>query len=260
MIGVACPVFCSRPFPEMAEAIAEHFDMWEVLSEGMHCLDLVREELVRARDTLGLRFQVHAPMSDVNVGSVYEPMRTAAVDEVTHVMGLCRALDIDVVTVHPGFVNGIAFLDRPKALERTRVSVRRLAEVAEENGVVMALENLPANINATCTSAQDLLYVLEGTSASVCFDVGHANTSGEVDAMLRHVARFRNVHVHNNDGTWDQHNVIDQGTADVGKVVSALRGSYSGNIVIESTDLGTGVQSKAILERLLDPGPAPQAL
>lgn len=257
MIGVASPLFCDKPFPRMAEAIAEHFDLWEVLSEGQHRLDLVRDDLMRARETLGLRFQAHAPLSDVNIGSVYEPMRLAAVKEVKQVISLCRALDITVVTVHPGFVNGIAFLDRPKALDTTRRSIKELASVADEHGVVMAVENLPANINATCTKARELIDVLEGTTASICFDMGHANTAGEIDGMLEHVSRFRNVHLHNNEGEWDQHNVIDDGTADLDKVVSVLRSSYSGNIVIESTDLGPGMESKAILERLLRDASAP---
>jgi sugar phosphate isomerase/epimerase len=251
MIGIASPLFCSTPFPRMAEAVAEHFDMWEVLSEGDHRLDLVRDDLVRARETLGLEFQVHVPMSDVNIGSVYEPMRVASVGEIKKVIAACRELDVSVVTVHPGFVNGIAFLDRSRPLAVTRRSIQELAPFADEHGVVMAVENLPANINATCTKADELLSVVEGTTAGICFDMGHANTAGEVDNMLRHVARFRNVHLHNNEGQWDQHNVIDDGTADLGKVISALRASYPGNIVIEATDLGPGVQSKAVLESLL---------
>lgn len=257
MIGVASPLFCGTPFYRMAERISEHFGLWEVLSEGEHRLDLIRDDMLRARDTLGLKFQVHAPMSDVNIGSVYEPMRLAAVDEIKRVMALCSQLEVTVVTVHPGFVNGIAFLDRSRASDMTRRSILELAPFAEEHGVFMAVENLPTNINATCTRAEDLLAAIEGTSASICFDMGHANTAGALDNMLKHVSKFRNVHLHNNDGQWDQHNVIDEGTADLGKVVSALKGSYSGNIVIESTDLGPGAKSKAILERALHDGAAP---
>lgn len=257
MIGIASPVFCASPFIQTAETISEHFGLWEVLSERRHRLDLVKDDLRYARDSFGLRFQVHAPMSDVNIGSVYEPMRCAAVDEIRKVFVICRHLDIQVVTVHPGFVNGIAFLDRSEALEMTKKSVRELAPFAEEQGIVMALENLPANINATCTSAADLLDAIEGTSASICFDMGHANTSGELDNMLELVSRFKNVHLHNNEGQWDQHNIVDEGTADLDKVVSVLKGSYSGNMIVESTDIGPGVESKSVLERLLDDGPAP---
>lgn len=257
MIGIASPFFCGTPFPQMAESIAQHFELWEVLSEGEHRLDLIHEDLLRARENLGLKFQVHAPMSDVNIGSVYEPMRLAAINEVRQAVAACRDLDVKVLTVHPGFVNGIAFLDRSKATEMTRKSIRELAPFAEEHGVVLAVENLPANINGTCTTADDLVAVLDGTTASICFDMGHANTSGEVDNMLRHVSRFKNVHLHNNGGQWDQHNVVDDGTADLGKVLSALKSSYSGNIVIEATDLAPGLESKKILEGLLDDGPAP---
>lgn len=257
MIGVASPLFCASPFLPMAEAISRHFELWEVLSEGEHRLDLVRDDLRHARDSLGLEFQVHAPMSDVNIGSVYEPMRRAAVDEIRRLFELSRQSDVQVVTVHPGFVNGIAFLDRSRALEMTKRSVRELAPFAEEQGVVMALENLPANINATCTRADELLEVLDGTSAAICFDMGHANTSGELDNMLKLAPRFRNVHLHNNDGKWDQHNILDDGTADLGKVMSVLKSSYTGNLIIESTDLAPGVASRSILERFLDDGPAP---
>lgn len=257
MIGVASPLFCSTPFPRMAERIAKHFELWEVLSEGQHRLELVRDDLLDARDSLGLRFQVHAPMSDVNIGSVYEPMRLAAVEEIKRAVASCRGLDITVLTVHPGFVNGIAFLDRSKAFDMTRQSIQELAPFAEEHGVVMAVENLPANINATCTKAHELAEVLDGTTASMCFDMGHANTAGEIDNMLKHASKFRNVHLHNNEGQWDQHNIIDDGTADIRKVVSALKASYDGNFVIESTDLGEGTRSKAILEKLLNDGPAP---
>jgi sugar phosphate isomerase/epimerase len=59
------------------------------------------------------------------------------------------------------------------------------------------------------------------------------------------------VHLHNNEGQWDQHNVIDDGTADLEKVVRVLRDSYRGNIVIESTDLESGLRSKGVLERML---------
>jgi sugar phosphate isomerase/epimerase len=81
--------------------------------------------------------------------------------------------------------------------------------------------------------------------------MGHANTAGQVDEMLRLVDRFKNVHLHNNDGQWDQHNMVDDGSADLSKVVSVLKRSYGGNVIIESTDLESGEQSKRVLEVLL---------
>jgi sugar phosphate isomerase/epimerase len=59
------------------------------------------------------------------------------------------------------------------------------------------------------------------------------------------------VHLHNNEGQWDQHNKVDDGSADIRKVVSVLKRSYKGNMIIEATDLQTGTESKSTLEKLL---------
>lgn len=251
MIGVASPAFCQMPFINMLEQISEHFELWEILSEGEDRLEQIGEGVRYGQESLGMSFQAHAPLSDVNVGSVHEPMRIAAVNEISQTIAMCRKLDIPIVTMHPGFVQGVAFLNRSKAVEMTKRSVVEIADFARDQSVKVAVENLPANINGTCTSAEELLRVLEGTDLEICFDMGHANTAGQLDAFLALAGRFGNVHLHNNEGEWDQHNAIDDGSADLVKVISVLRKSYKGNIVIESTDLESGSESKRKLEQLL---------
>lgn len=251
MIGIGSPAFCMTPFMEMLEKISKSFKLWEVLSEGEDRLELVGDEILHGAESYDMRFQVHAPLSDVNIGSVYEPMRKAALSEVMQTMVMCHKLDIPLITVHPGFVQGIAFLDKRKALEKTRESVRTLVDFSKRYSVEMVVENLPANINATCVTAGELIEVLEGTDVRICFDMGHANTASQTDELLELVDRFGNVHLHNNDGQWDQHNKVDDGSADIRKVVTVLKKSYHGNIIIEATDLETGEESKSTLESLL---------
>ena len=251
MIGIGSPTFCMTPFLNMLESISKRFELWEILSEGEDRLELIKDDVRYGRDSLDMRFQVHAPLSDVNIGSVHEPMRIAAVDEIKQAIMMCRQLEIPLVTIHPGFVQGIAFLNKAKALEKTKESVKEIASYASGQSVTVVVENLPANINATCTHADELLEAIEGSGLGICFDMGHANTAGQMDEMLRLVDRFKNVHLHNNDGQWDQHNRVDDGSADVLKVISVLKKSYNGNIIIESTDLESGEQSKRVLEALL---------
>ena len=251
MIGIGSPTFCLTPFMDMLESISEHFELWEILSEGEDRLELVKDDVRYGRDTLGIHFQVHAPLSDVNIGSVHEPMRIAAVDEIKQTVMMCRQLEIPLVTIHPGFVQGVAFLNRAKALAKTKESVKEIAKYAFDQSVGVAVENLPANINGTCTEAKELLDAIEGSGLGICFDMGHANTAGQLYEMLKLVDRFKNVHLHNNDGQWDQHNKIDAGSADLSKVVAVLKESYRGNIIIEATDLESGEESKRVLESLL---------
>ena len=251
MIGIASPSFCISPFMNMLERISEHFMLWEILSEGENRLELVRDGVRYGRESMGMSFQVHAPISDVNIGSAHEPMRRAAMDEVKQTIMMCRQMEIPLVTIHPGFVQGIAFLNRSMAVERTKESLKEIASFADDNAITLALENLPANINGTCTTAKELLEVANSAGIGLCFDMGHANTSGQVKELLDIVDKFRNVHLHNNEGSWDQHNEIDDGTADIEAIVRVLKASYRGNLIIEATDLEPGIESKRKLEKLL---------
>lgn len=251
MIGIGSPTFCLTPFMVMLESLSKEFELWEILSEGEDRLEMIKDDIGYAKDSYGLKFQVHAPLSDVNIGSVHEPMRLAATNEVKQTILMCHQLDIPLVTVHPGFVQGIAFLNKMKAVEKTKESVRELAGFASQHSVEIVIENLPANINGTCTQATELLDVIDSAGLRMCFDMGHANTASQLDEFLKYVGRFGNVHLHNNDGQWDQHSKIDDGSADLRKVVSVLKQSYSGNIIIEATELSDGTESKKTLEKLL---------
>lgn len=257
MIGISSPTFCQIPFSNMLERISEHFQLWEILSEGEDSLELVREGVRYGRDSLDMSFQAHVPISDVNIGSVYEPMRLAAMNEVKQTILMCHQLEIPLATVHPGFIQGIAFLNKAKALEKTKDSVKELAAFAHDNSVVIAIENMPANINGTCTTASELLEVVDVADLGMCFDMGHANTSNEIDSFLKLAGRFKNVHLHNNEGSWDQHNEVDDGTADIAKIIGVLTKSYKGNLIIESTDLAPAVSSKRKLEKMLRDVTAP---
>ena len=253
MIGVASPSFCFQDFSRMLEEISGEFQLWEVLVEGEHTIEKVEPVMAEAAHSYDVSFQVHGPMSDVNIGSVYERMRLAAVDDIVRTAEFCRRQNIQVLTIHPGFFQGIAFLDRPSVVSQMKKSLKSISEAAAESSVTIALENMPKGINATCTTAAELIEVLEGTELGVCFDMGHANTAGQVDALLEHVDMFRNVHLHNNDGSWDQHDRVDQGSADLPRIMASMdRGGYDGNLIIESSDLDSGVSSKRVLASLLE--------
>lgn len=253
MIGIASPSFCFQDFSRMLEEISGEFQLWEVLVEGEHTIEKVEPVMAEAAHSYDVSFQVHGPMSDVNIGSVYERMRLAAVDDIVRTAEFCRRQNIQVLTIHPGFFQGIAFLDRPSVVSQMKKSLKSISEAAAESSVTIALENMPKGINATCTTAAELIEVLEGTELGVCFDMGHANTAGQVDALLEHVDMFRNVHLHNNDGSWDQHDRVDQGSADLPRIMASMdRGGYDGNLIIESSDLDSGVSSKRVLASLLE--------
>ncbi len=261
MIGIASPSLSFSPFRDAIEAVSNHFRLWEVLVEVNHTVEAIGPMVDDACQSYNVRLQVHAPMSDVNIGSVYERMRLAAVDDIERTAEFCRRHDIRMLTIHPGFYQGIAFFDRSRVIAQTRRSVTEIVKIGEEQSVTIALENMPKGINASCVTASELFEVVHGTGLGICFDMGHANTASQVDAFLDRVDLFRNVHLHNNDGSCDQHAIVDDGTADLPRVISSLaRSGYEGNMIIEATDLEAGLKSNRVLEGLLEDPTAPQTL
>jgi sugar phosphate isomerase/epimerase len=127
MIGIGSPAFCFMPFARMLDDISKEFELWEILSEGEDRLQLIEGTFRDLQKSYSMRFQAHAPLSDVNIGSLLEPMRAAAVNEVKQTIVMCRKLEIPMVTMHPGFVHGIAFVDRKKAVLKTRESITEIA-------------------------------------------------------------------------------------------------------------------------------------
>ena len=65
--------------------------------------------------------------------------------------------------------------------------------------------------------------------------------------------RFNNIHLHDNNGKWDEHLILGTGKIDLKNILNRLRPSYKGNWVIECNKLNEGIESKKILERWLRP-------
>ena len=114
-----------------------------------------------------------------------------------------------------------------------------------------ALENMPRMPISTCTEPVELLSLLEGTSLGICFDIGHAHTNRNIDDFVKHVQRFANVHIHDNDGTSDQHLTIGEGKIDFDHVLSAMS-SYRRRYVIEARKIEGAPLSQARLRKILD--------
>ena len=93
--------------------------------------------------------------------------------------------------------------------------------------------------------------IIDGTDLSVCFDIGHANTSGQIDRMVELFGdRIRNIHIHDNLGEKDDHLTIGDGRVDFGYVLGLLR-NYRGRYIIEARSLESAIESQARLRKLL---------
>ena len=83
------------------------------------------------------------------------------------------------------------------------------------------------------------------------FDIGHANTAGQVESMVETFGdRIANIHIHDNHGQKDEHLTIGDGDIDFRRVVGMLP-NYDGRFIIESKTLESALESQRRLRKIL---------
>lgn len=113
-----------------------------------------------------------------------------------------------VIVLHPSS-EPIADEDRPERLRLSREAIIELAEVAKENGVRLAVENLPR----TCLTrtSDEMIELVKGTGAGVIFDTNHNLIEDNVD-YINNVADagLELLSVHISDYYRDENGVLDE--------------------------------------------------
>ncbi|MDR3282186.1 MAG: sugar phosphate isomerase/epimerase [Candidatus Methanoplasma sp.] len=251
MIGVSCTDFCSRAPEEIWEEVSKEFSHWEIFSEAKHAIGGFLERFLEKKDSYDMSYSVHAPICEVNIASLNERMREAAVIDIVVTMEVAAAMGAQTVTVHPGVYSMAVGGMKARAEDLARLSLKTVSRAAKEYGVTVAVENMPSIPVMMGRTPEELGALVEGMDLGICFDIGHANTMGNIDEFLdRFEGKIANVHIHDNNGDRDAHLTMGEGSIDFRPVVSKLSG-YRGNYVIESKSLESAVKSTTALEALL---------
>ena len=164
------------------------------------------QTLLEVLGSSGVRaHSIHAPFGAAyDISSLDDAVHERGVDALIDSIELASVIDADKVVIHASeALNG----DKSHRMERARGVLREMGIVASESGIILALENLPPGYLGH--TPEEIIALLDGTdrgSVAVCFDSGHANMSGHfvefASALLPHAVT---THLHDNDGTADQH-------------------------------------------------------
>jgi sugar phosphate isomerase/epimerase len=236
-IGTSSPHFSLVDFRTMYERVHRDFAIWEIIVEGDHHPEKISgpaRELL-ASDPMDL--QVHVPIGDVNIGSISDRMRDAAVEEVIGALKFAAEVGADPVTVHPGHFSPTSRGNTELLNKRMMDSIRKIGKAAEDLGIVAGLENMPNFPFAHIKHPGELLETIEGTGLFITFDIGHASTCDNLAGFLYPgiVDLVKNVHIHDNFGKMDDHVALGNGNIDLPMVVRELEGlGFTGSYIIET--------------------------
>jgi sugar phosphate isomerase/epimerase len=252
MIGVSSTRFNTESIEDSLAKISEEFDHWEIISDGEHYLPLVMRRLAAIAPSYDIRFSVHAPISDVNIGALSERIREASVMETIASMEQAIELDAKTITFHPGYQSFVIPGHEEKSIEKAKRSLRTIDRLMNEFSITACVENMPSFKFMLGRTAKEMFELIDGTDMKICYDIGHANTVNQMEEIIDLLGdRIKNIHIHDNNGDNDDHMTIGDGNIDFRPVLKKLS-KYKGKYIIESRSLGSAVTSRDRLRRFLD--------
>ncbi|MFQ6116820.1 MAG: sugar phosphate isomerase/epimerase family protein [Candidatus Bipolaricaulia bacterium] len=206
--------------------------------------EVPRAERVGLREALqahGIMPTVHASFYDINLASLNPLIREASARQLLECLQLAHDLGAEIAVVHPGELPGDYPGELlPRAREGLISSLKEALELAEDLGVTLALENKARGRNrGVIQSAREHLELVEALDSPRCriaFDVGHAHTFGlGLEEYMKKILPYLvEVHLHDNDGSGDQHRPLGAGTIDFRSLLEALaREGYRGPLILE---------------------------
>jgi sugar phosphate isomerase/epimerase len=165
------------------------------------------------------------------IGSPFERVRLAAVDELVAALDAFAALGARWMNVHPD--RGPRLVDDAESRARCADSLGRLADAAAARGVGLMVENLSPPM---ATADQMRAYLDAAPGIGLHLDVGHAhlrgsNLAGLLDAFGD---RLAHLHVHDNTGYRDEHLPLGAGKVDWPAAAAAIRATgYDETVTLE---------------------------
>lgn len=197
----------------------------ELLSLRISVLELLdewKDRLTRARAkalnelsaSFPLKFTVHGPILDLNIASSNTRIRSCTLKLILESMDRAHDIGALVYVVHPGLRTPLENLVPDVNSSLNMYSLERILGYGEKIGLKVAVENMPANTPCLLQKVEEFTSLIDnGLPIYITLDVGHANTSSQLEAFLSAMNdRIIHLHLHDNYGEDDEHRVIGDGT------------------------------------------------
>lgn len=246
---------CPEPYlKRIAEAGFTHIHWCHHWNTDFLYSDYEIEQISRWLQNYGLILNdLHASAGEEKYWlSCREYERMAGVELVRNRIRMAARLSSDVIIIHVP-------LEPQDATQNSAFwslllkSLDALEPYARRHGVRIAIENSKDNF----MTIEKILAKYSPDYLGLCYDSGHGNIAGDgLDHLERLKDRLISVHLHDNDGTKDQHNLPFSGTVDWKRLARIIAGSsYTKCMSLEVLMRDSGIaDEKAFLEKALETG------
>jgi sugar phosphate isomerase/epimerase len=240
-VGVSMLYCLGEPFDRMVKRLGTmNTKVIEIVDDGTHELDKKRvANLKETAKSHGLEYSLHAPFADINIASPSKIMLAASMKRLRQSMAYANEMNAKVWVFHPGAKTGIGQFYPGADWKQNIESIKELYKTAEEYGLNMALENLPAKYYFFMSKPEEFARFYKETNnlpVGIVLDFGHANLEGQIEPFFNLLTdKIVHIHASDNDGSDDQHLGIGQGKIDYNSITESLEKiGYDKSVIIES--------------------------
>lgn len=207
-------------------------------------------------ESFSLKYSLHAPYIDINLGSMNQTIRKAS--EKTMLKSIAFAADInaEMVVSHVGRLSR----DYPEkmisqSLKNTIRCLRKLTKASKNHGIVFTIENdHRSNDQILAGYPEQLRLLIQKAECKFTLDVGHANTLTRIETFIDTLAEhIVNVHLHDNNGEQDTHLSLGKGNINFSAVLANLgKIEYKGPLTVEVHSFSGLKESVTLLDVLFE--------
>lgn len=193
--------------------IAEYCTSWNMDEKFQEVHPKVLEEINEIPRRL-----LHGPFNELFPCAIDPKARALAAERYRQAIGLAKKYGAKKVIIHGGYNPWIYY-----PIWYVEQSILFWKDFLKEDpGVEIALENV---LETEPEMLLDIVKGVEDPRLRLCLDVGHVNAYSKIpvmDWLLAWAPYISHFHIHNNDGSWDTHSALMDGTIPMEDLLAAI--------------------------------------
>jgi len=199
------------------------------------------------------RLFLHAPTIDINLASLNPHIGRASEKLTLKALYFADKVDAELMVSHVGRLSKDypqSFID--KSLKNAVVRLKRLVKASKDLEITFTIENDHRTADYVLAGyPEQVLSLIRKLDCKLTFDIGHANTLGEVESFFDMLSMdIVNIHLHDNNGINDEHLPLGKGKMNAAKILEKLRASGCSTVTLECHSI-RGLQKDLNLLRKL---------
>ena len=195
-----------------------HFSISDVL-------DHVEEEVEKYKNRLGhfleeRELAIHGPFFDLSPASFDSQIKRVTMERFQTAYDVAKRLGAKHIIFHTGFIPSTYYIE---GWLGQSITFWKTFMKDKDGSVQVHLENVYEDEHWPIAKVID---EVGHKSFTACLDVGHVNaySSKSIDEWIEGLGnRIGHVHIHNNDGSKDLHQAVNEGTLPMQKVLEAIK-------------------------------------